>query len=57
LAVALHVVPQGKINEVELKAQWEVDGERQKNEKQKVSDSVIVSQTFKHQNNITSDEV
>ena len=38
LAIALHVVPQGKINEVELKAQREVDGESQEDEKQKVTD-------------------
>ena len=38
LAIALHVVPQGKIKEVELKAQRAVDGERQEDEKQKVTD-------------------
>jgi hypothetical protein len=38
LAIALHVVAQGKINEVELKAKREADGERQEEEGKKVTD-------------------
>jgi hypothetical protein len=38
VAVALHVVPQGKINEVELKAQRAAEEERQEEEDQKITD-------------------
>ena len=38
VAIALHVVPHGKIYEIELKAKREVDGERQEEEDQKVTD-------------------
>jgi DNA-binding transcriptional regulator GbsR (MarR family) len=39
VAIALHVVPHGKIYEIELKAKREVDGERQEeDEDQKVTD-------------------
>jgi hypothetical protein len=38
VAIALHVVPQGKINEVELEAQREAEVERQKEEDQNGTD-------------------
>ena len=38
VTIALHVVPRGEINEVELKAQKAAEGERQEEEDQKGTD-------------------